>query len=49
MAFSSPSTFPEKPSTPNPNAHNFYGDFKDLDSAKIEDVQKFYEPILRAE
>jgi zinc protease len=26
-----------------PNAHNFYGDFKDLDSAKIEDVQKFYE------
>ncbi len=26
-----------------PNAHNFYGDFKDLDSARIEDVQKFYE------
>jgi zinc protease len=26
-----------------PNAHNFYGDFKDLDSAKIEDVQHFYE------
>ena len=26
-----------------PNAHNFYGDFKDLDSAKIADVQKFYE------
>jgi len=26
-----------------PNAHNFYGDFKDLDTAKIEDVQKFYE------
>jgi len=26
-----------------PNAHNFYGDFKDLDAAKIEDVQKFYE------
>ena len=26
-----------------PNAHNFYGEFKDLDSAKIEDVQKFYE------
>jgi zinc protease len=26
-----------------PNAHNFYGDFKDLDSAKIEDVRKFYE------
>jgi predicted Zn-dependent peptidase len=26
-----------------PNAHNFYGDFKDLDAAKIADVQKFYE------
>ena len=26
-----------------PNAHNFYGDFHDLDVAKIEDVQKFYE------
>jgi zinc protease len=26
-----------------PNAHNFYGDFHDLDIAKIEDVQKFYE------
>jgi zinc protease len=26
-----------------PNAHNFYGDFKDLDAAKIGDVQKFYE------
>src|SRR5579872_3306497 len=26
-----------------PNAHNFYGDFKDLDSARIEDVQKFFE------
>jgi len=26
-----------------PNAHNFYGDFRDLDAAKIEDVQKFYE------
>ena len=26
-----------------PNAHNFYGDFTDLDNAKIEDVQKFYE------
>jgi len=26
-----------------PNAHNFYGDFHDLDAAKIEDVQKFYE------
>jgi zinc protease len=26
-----------------PNAHNFYGDFKDLDAAKIDYVQKFYE------
>ena len=26
-----------------PNAHNFYGDFKDLDAARIENVQKFYE------
>src|SRR5215469_5684227 len=26
-----------------PNAHNFYGDFKDLDAARIEDVQRFYE------
>ena len=26
-----------------PNAHNFYGDFKDLDAAKIGDVQSFYE------
>jgi len=26
-----------------PNAHNFYGDFKDLDAANIKDVQAFYE------
>jgi len=26
-----------------PNAHNFYGEFKDLDAARIEDVQSFYE------
>jgi zinc protease len=26
-----------------PNSHNFYGDFHDLDAAKIDDVQKFYE------
>src|SRR5436305_4952279 len=26
-----------------PNAHNFYGEFKDLDAARIEDVKKFYE------
>jgi predicted Zn-dependent peptidase len=26
-----------------PNAHNFYGDFRDLDAAKIDDVRKFFE------
>ncbi len=26
-----------------PNAHNFYGDFHDLDAAKIDDVQAFFE------
>lgn len=26
-----------------PNAHNFYGDFKDLDAATIQDVESFYE------
>jgi zinc protease len=26
-----------------PNAHNFYGDFRDLDAAKIEDVKTFFE------
>ena len=25
-----------------PNAHNFYGEFKDLDAARIADVEKFY-------
>jgi len=25
-----------------PNAHNFYGDFKDLDAARIQDVEDFY-------
>ncbi|MBA3913790.1 MAG: insulinase family protein [Acidobacteriales bacterium] len=25
-----------------PNSHNFYGDFKDLDAASIEDVKNFY-------
>jgi predicted Zn-dependent peptidase len=25
-----------------PNAHNFYGDFKDLDAAKIPDVEAFF-------
>ena len=26
-----------------PNSHNFYGDFKDLDAASIEDVKTFFE------
>jgi zinc protease len=26
-----------------PNAHNFYGDFKDLDAAKIADVKEFFD------
>ena len=34
---------PQKAFDMYPNAHNFYGDFKDLDAAKIEDVKKFYE------
>jgi zinc protease len=25
-----------------PNSHNFYGDFKDLDAAKIQDVEAFF-------
>jgi zinc protease len=25
-----------------PNAHNFYGDFKDLDAAKVQDVEAFF-------
>jgi zinc protease len=34
---------PQKAFDTYPNAHNFYGDFKDLDAANIGDVQKFYE------
>src|SRR5262249_46199889 len=34
---------PQKAFDTFPNAHNFYGDFKDLDAARIEDVQKFYQ------
>lgn len=34
---------PEKAFDKYPNSHNFYGDFKDLNAARIEDVQKFYE------
>ena len=32
---------PQKAFDTYPNAHNFYGDFKDLDAANIEDVKKF--------
>ena len=34
---------PQKAFNQFPNAHNFYGDFKDLDAARIEDVQSFFE------
>jgi zinc protease len=34
---------PQKAFDTYPNAHNFYGDFKDLDAANIEDVKKFYQ------
>ena len=32
-----------------PNAHNFYGDFSDLDAATLADVQNFLPHLLRAE
>jgi predicted Zn-dependent peptidase len=31
-----------------PNAHNFYGDFKDLDAANIQDVKTFFEHYYAA-
>ena len=34
---------PQKAFNRYPNAHNFYGDFKDLDAANIGDVKKFFE------
>ena len=34
---------PQKAFDTYPNAHNFYGDFKDLDAANIDDVKKFYQ------
>ena len=34
---------PEKAFDTYPNSHNFYGDFGDLDGAKIEDVRTFFE------
>jgi zinc protease len=34
---------PQKAFNKFPNAHNFYGDFKDLDAASIQDVKAFFE------
>jgi zinc protease len=34
---------PQKAFDKYPNAHNFYGDFKDLDAATIQDVESFYD------
>ncbi|MCI0402484.1 MAG: insulinase family protein [Acidobacteria bacterium] len=34
---------PQKAFDRYPNAHNFYGDFKDLDAANLDDVRKFFE------
>jgi zinc protease len=34
---------PQKAFDKFPNAHNFYGDFKDLDAANIQDVKDFFE------
>ena len=34
---------PQKAFNKFPNAHNFYGDFKDLDAANIQDVKSFFE------
>jgi zinc protease len=34
---------PQKAFDSYPNAHNFYGDFKDLDAATIGDVKSFFE------
>lgn len=34
---------PQKAFDRFPNAHNFYGDFRDLDAATIEDVRSFFE------
>jgi len=33
---------PQKAFDKYPNAHNFYGDFKDLDAATLQDVKRFY-------
>jgi zinc protease len=34
---------PQKAFDKYPNSHNFYGDFKDLDAANIQDVKSFFE------
>ncbi len=34
---------PQKAFDKYPNAHNFYGDFKDLDAANLQDVRIFFE------
>ena len=34
---------PQKAFDKFPNAHNFYGDFKDLDAATIQDVRNFFQ------
>ncbi len=34
---------PQKAFDKYPNAHNFYGEFKDLDGATVEDVKAFFE------
>lgn len=34
---------PQKAFNKYPNAHNFYGDFEDLDAASVGDVQSFFE------
>lgn len=34
---------PQKAFNRFPNSHNFYGDFKDLDAATIQDVKTFYD------
>ena len=34
---------PQKAFDRYPNSHNFYGDFKDLDAATIQDVKSFFE------
>ncbi len=39
---------PQKAFDNYPNSHNFYGDFRDLDAANIQDVKNFYEHYYAA-